>query len=196
MDGMRAGYNARAEHARQVAAQRGAGGPGGAHPPRLPSLGRRDFLFLSAVGDFDPLQEALGSEDHGAAGEGEEGHRFFDWAPCTCCRLCLCLASPSASSRAARRPCGRASPHPLCASRALAAFVWTHATVAWPGCQPPPCAGILTLPHPAPAVAAARRWAALSPDGLLAELHSVGRCSAVVRVTPDFSDLLMGHSAW
>ncbi|KAL4420666.1 hypothetical protein ABPG75_010322 [Micractinium tetrahymenae] len=111
MDGMQAGYNARAEHEGQRTATQGAASAGAGKPPPLPPLGRRDFLFMSAVGDFDPLQEALGSEDHGAA-------------------------------------------------------------------------------------AAARRWASLSPHGLLTELHSVGRCSAVVRVTPDFSDLLMGHSAW
>ena len=41
-----------------------------------------------------------------------------------------------------------------------------------------------------------RRWEELTPHELMTRLHSAGRCSAVVRVTPDLSDLLLGHSAW
>ena len=48
MDGMRAGYNARVAHEK---GRRGAS---------LPHLSRRNFLFMSAVGDMDPLIEALG----------------------------------------------------------------------------------------------------------------------------------------
>lgn len=72
MDGMQAGYNVRVEHERQLAEQQPAAQAGTAGSARLPRLGRRDFLFMSAVGDYDPLQEALGSRDHGAAG-GAEG---------------------------------------------------------------------------------------------------------------------------
>ncbi|EFN52707.1 hypothetical protein CHLNCDRAFT_36792 [Chlorella variabilis] len=46
------------------------------------------------------------------------------------------------------------------------------------------------------AATASRKWDHLSPHELVNELHSAGRCSAVVRVTPDLSDLLLGHSAW
>ena len=42
----------------------------------------------------------------------------------------------------------------------------------------------------------AAKWERLAPHELAAQLHSAGRCSAVVRVTPDLSDLLLGHSAW
>ncbi|KAI7844422.1 hypothetical protein COHA_002016 [Chlorella ohadii] len=43
---------------------------------------------------------------------------------------------------------------------------------------------------------AAAKWQRLTPHELAAQLHSAGRCSSVVRVTPDLSDLLLGHSAW
>ena len=60
MDGMRAGYNARiiAEEARSAAAGSGSSVGG----LRLPRLGRRAFLFMSALGDLDSVEEALASE--------------------------------------------------------------------------------------------------------------------------------------
>jgi hypothetical protein len=61
MDGMQAGYSARREHELQQQAVRDSSS-GGLHP-----LGRRAFLFLSAVGDMDPLQQALAPR--GSAGE-------------------------------------------------------------------------------------------------------------------------------
>lgn len=194
MDGMQAGYAARAEHERQLASQRGEGRARGDRPPppRLPPLGRRDFLFLSAVGDYDPLREALGSRDHGAAGEGEGQPPSL---------------RPSAAQRSWPPSCGR----PACQAVQLASM-WLGLSLRQPKstralcttCWAPRQAaqhsshtcGVLTPRPTAPAAAADRRWASLSPHGLLAELHSAGRCSALVRVTPNFSDLLMGHSAW
>eukprot|EP00887_Chlorella_sp_A99_P007293 scaffold2.g7293.t1 len=39
-------------------------------------------------------------------------------------------------------------------------------------------------------------WGELSPHAMLAQLHMAGRCSALIKVTDDLSDLLMGHAAW
>jgi hypothetical protein len=41
------------------------------------------------------------------------------------------------------------------------------------------------LQLPPIAAAGVARWAGLTPQELAVELHSAGRCSAVVRVTPD-----------
>ena len=83
MDGMLAGYTARAEHERAAAAaqqaQRGSGthgsGGGPAAPLRLPRLGLRDFLWMSAVGDLGDLREALCGSDAEAAGVPARGAR-------------------------------------------------------------------------------------------------------------------------
>ena len=66
MDGMRAGYNARidAEEARSAAAS----SRGSWRRLRLPRLGRRAFLFMSAIGDLDSVREALASEEEVAGG--------------------------------------------------------------------------------------------------------------------------------
>ena len=181
MDGMQAGYNARAQHERRLAAGRAGGTSfGGAESDgtyrtgsadgsplaRLPPLSRRDFLFMSAVGDLDPLVEGLSAADGGAAGERGGGAAAV-------CRHALWVAAV-----------GRHS--------------WLPHQYAFP-----PCCTAPTLPAsdsvpvvPALTAAAEARWAQLSPHQLAAELHTAGRCSAVVKVTPDFSNLLMGHSAW
>ncbi|RMZ52131.1 hypothetical protein APUTEX25_001521 [Auxenochlorella protothecoides] len=39
-------------------------------------------------------------------------------------------------------------------------------------------------------------WAGMGPQEVVRELTQGGRCSALVSVTPDLSDLLLGHSAW
>lgn len=41
-----------------------------------------------------------------------------------------------------------------------------------------------------------RNWAAMTPSQLAVTLATSGKCSALVRVTGDFSDLLLAHSAW
>lgn len=62
MDGMRAGYDARATHERAV---QGAAGSQRLH---LPPLGRLDFLWMSAVGDLGDLREVLAAPEDQAAG--------------------------------------------------------------------------------------------------------------------------------
>lgn len=68
--------------------------------------------------------------------------------------------------------------------------------MSWPGTcilqkrHSTPCSHLFSLPP------FAAKWEALTPHELAVRLHSAGRCSAVVRVTPDLSDLLLGHSAW
>lgn len=39
-------------------------------------------------------------------------------------------------------------------------------------------------------------WEGLSPDAILRDIHTSGRCSALIRVTPDLRDVLIGHSSW
>lgn len=39
-------------------------------------------------------------------------------------------------------------------------------------------------------------WEGMTPEQALQDIGMSGRCSAIIRVTPDFSDILLGHSAW
>lgn len=36
----------------------------------------------------------------------------------------------------------------------------------------------------------------MTPEQVVAEAARSGHCSAIVRVTPDLSDIFLGHSAW
>jgi hypothetical protein len=42
----------------------------------------------------------------------------------------------------------------------------------------------------------ATTWGGLQPAELAAELASQGKCSALVKVTGNLSDILMSHSSW
>lgn len=49
-----------------------------------------------------------------------------------------------------------------------------------------------------PALEPKRRvqWEQLKPDDLELKLASMGHCSALVKVTGNYSDLLLSHSSW
>lgn len=79
MDGMHGGYNVRVDQQQSAAAHSagsteqpipgtGQAGPASAPVQTLPRLTKRDFLWMSAVGDLGDLQEALCGSDAQAAG--------------------------------------------------------------------------------------------------------------------------------
>lgn len=201
MDGMHAGYNARVDQQQQSASQQPGGGTGGTQhlgsgaggAPSLPHLSMVDFLWMSAVGDLGDLQEALCGSDAQAAG-----------APGGVVLLGLgCLRH------------GAHSPSYLVGWEQLWTLTCNNAgllLLSAPPSRGPPCLPHAPLPQPSRASPhspptqpcflpaschfPAAKWQRLTPHELAAQLDSAGRCSAVVRVTPDLSDLLLGHSAW
>lgn len=88
MDGMQAGYAARSDHERALQDPAAAGAP--SQRLRLPPLGRRDFLWMSAVGDLGDLKEAFAAPEDKAAGKAGWGRALgCSRAPATRpCRSC------------------------------------------------------------------------------------------------------------
>ncbi|KAG2491647.1 hypothetical protein HYH03_010017 [Edaphochlamys debaryana] len=201
-DGLLAGYSARlaemtnagaavAEMTDGAAAAAAAGGGEGARGkgkgkgPTLERLTKWDFLVLNALGDMDDLMGVVFPDDKDggetgdydadvASGAGEGGALQAEGSR----RRQQHTPNPERDSSFFFRP---ENPAERAARLSREAAERSDAAAGLRGARATPRRG---------------PWEGLSPAQVRARIAKRGRCSALIKVTPNLDDLLLGHVTW